>query len=68
MITSERKGAESLKVELWNLPALAGKRLQGENKGRRKTPLVHGATTVARPGGVEHPRHRPGEGKLILQP
>jgi hypothetical protein len=54
MIASERKGAESPKLELWNLPALEGKRLQGEAKGRRKTPLVHGVTTVASPGGVEH--------------
>jgi hypothetical protein len=54
MIASERKCAESPKVELWNLPALVGKCLQGEAKGRRKTPLVHGVTTVARPGDVEH--------------
>jgi hypothetical protein len=54
VIASDRKGAQSPKVELWNLPALEGKRLQSEAKGRRKTPLVHGFTTVARPGDVEH--------------
>jgi hypothetical protein len=30
VIASERKGAESPKVELWNLPALEGKRVQSE--------------------------------------
>jgi hypothetical protein len=71
MIASERKGAESPKVELWNLPALAGKRLQSEAEGRRKTPPVHGVITVARPGDVELmrlPRHRSGEAELMLSP
>jgi hypothetical protein len=53
VVASERKGAESQKVELWNLPALEGRRLQGEAKGRRKTPLVQGAITVARPSDAE---------------
>jgi hypothetical protein len=72
MIASERKGAESPKVELWNLPALEGKRFQSEVKGRRETPLVHHVvTTVARPGDVElmrMPRHRSGEAELMLPP
>jgi hypothetical protein len=65
------KGAESPKVELWNLPALEGKRLQSEAKGRRKTPLVHGVIPVAMPGDVElrrMPRHRSGVAELMLPP
>jgi hypothetical protein len=71
MIASERKGAESPKVQLGNLPALEGKRLQSEAMGRRKTPLVHRVTTVARPGDVKlmrMPRHRSGEAELMLPP
>jgi hypothetical protein len=71
MIASERKGAESPKVELWNLPALEGKRLQSEAEDRRKTPLVQGVITVARPGDVElmrMPRHRSGDAELMLPP
>jgi hypothetical protein len=71
MIASERKGAETPKVQLWNLPALVGKRLQSEAMRRRETPLVHGVITVARPGDVElmrMPRHRSGEAELMLSP
>jgi hypothetical protein len=72
MIASERKGSESPKVQLWNLPALEGKRFQSEVKGRRETPLVHHVvTTVARPGDVElrrMPRHRTGEAELMIPP
>jgi hypothetical protein len=53
------------------LPAARGKRLQSKAKARRKTPLVHGVTTVARAGDVEFmrmPRHRSGKAKLMLAP
>jgi hypothetical protein len=53
-IASDCKGAESPKVQPRNLPALVGKCLQGEAKGRHETPVVHRVTTVARPGDVEH--------------
>jgi hypothetical protein len=40
-------------------------------KGQVETPLVHGVTTVARPGDAElmrMPRHRSGEAGLMLPP
>jgi hypothetical protein len=53
MIASARKGAETPKVQLWNLPALVGKRLQSEAMRKCETPLEHGVITVARPSDAE---------------
>jgi hypothetical protein len=54
-----------------NLPASGRSVPKVRPKGQVETSLVHGVTTVARPGDVERmrmPRHRSGKARLMLPP